>query len=77
MKAGFLPETERETIKDSAMRCMWLIRENDLLHARTDQKLNRRPFYNHLRFARAKQCKHGDNESSVVENPIALLINKF
>jgi len=39
-KTGFLPETDRETFKDSAMRCMWFIRETDLLLARTDPKPN-------------------------------------
>ena len=42
LKTGFLPETDNETFKDSAMRCMWFIRENDLLLARTDPKLNRK-----------------------------------
>ena len=27
VKTGFLPETDRETFKDSVMRCMWFIRE--------------------------------------------------
>jgi hypothetical protein len=37
---GYLPETDNETFRDAAMRCMWFIRENNLLVA--SNEINRK-----------------------------------